>query len=201
MSLGGAPAEGDMPRSCDVTYSNSQHHCPVQVTSEDPRVSLHEDLIFSDPVLQRVFFDARRFAPTPGKEADVYQLLSRIAEREVAFHKARTIEGLERLTLGEMIRVKYRPTVGDEADDDKPCPKFRYIRRAGMREMYFQVRALCDGYYFDQLTLAGDGCQHVLMFAHEKFDPVFRPQYSARFHLWQKYARRRPVSQPGCRWF
>lgn len=63
---------------------------------------LATDIILSDPVLQRIFFDVRLFAPRRRQVASVNNLLQNIADQSVWFLKAK------RIALAEPEQLKMR---------------------------------------------------------------------------------------------
>ncbi len=84
-------------------------------------MALTEDIIFSDPVLQRIFFDERRLAPRmKSSAAVVINHWYSITEYKILFQKEK------------------RPAVAE------------YWQRK-MRARWFVARKLCDGYFADML--------------------------------------------------
>lgn len=142
-------------------------------------MAFHEDIILADPVLERVFFDTRRFAPMPGHDAIVNTALYAIAALMAPFLNARTVEGAEKFVDGYSHRGRY-------------CH--------GIRHYYFLARRHSEGYYLDTLAdQVGDDCEHVGLFAHERDDAIFNIDYQARAAYRYRYkhrpnlpARRRP---------
>ena len=125
-------------------------------------MSLTEDIIFSDPVLQRIFFDNRPFAPWSDTAAgEVAALDMQISVLKVRFLKERSIEHAE-------------------------------VLQKTMRVGWFAIRKRCAGYFLELPAGHDDGCQHVLMFLHETRDPAFHVDFRARKALWLRYARRSP---------
>ena len=125
-------------------------------------MALVEDIIFSDPVLQRIFFDGRRFAPRSEHAAgEISNLHQTIAEMQVDFLKADTI------AIGEYWQRK-------------------------MRARWFVIRGLSDGYFMTMPAGHDDGCEHVVQFAHENADKCFQIDFKARAALWRRHARRPP---------
>ena len=121
-------------------------------------MSMTEDVIFSDPVLRRIFFDGRRFAPqSESKTATVNLHLWAITEKKRFFLKTKNIETAERLQLG-------------------------------MRAHWLALREFCDGYFID--IPVGDGCEHVVEFAHDRLDQCFAIDFRARSACWHRYGRR-----------
>ncbi len=126
-------------------------------------MSLTEDVIFSDPVLQRVFFDPRRLAPMFGRDAIVNIALHKISLLEVEFLKAKTADLAEQLAW--RIRRYY----------------FLARRHCDGRHLGYLER------------LVADGCQHVELFAHNEREPVFNIDYRARAAYRHRYTYRPPT--------
>lgn len=63
-------------------------------------MALTEDVIFTDPVLQRIFFDQRRFAPRATQEAAVTNLEYDITDAKLQFSKAKRLQELEPMQIG-----------------------------------------------------------------------------------------------------
>ncbi len=123
---------------------------------------LAEDIIFSDPVLQRIFFDPRRVAPrTKYSAGDVNIHWHSIAECQVIFLKTKRMQTAE--------AMQYE-----------------------MRAYWFALRKLCGGYFIDMPCGYSDGCEHVEMFAHENSGKCFQVDFKARAAIWRRYARRTP---------
>ena len=112
-------------------------------------MDLCTDLMFTDPVLQRVFLDGRQFAPRHGHDAIVNIADYEITRLKLLLLKATSVEFAE--------RVQYR-----------------------IRRQYFLMRRHCDGYFVRLPAGHCDGCQHVLMFAHDDTDAFFNVDYQAR---------------------
>ncbi len=92
-------------------------------------MALIEDVIFSDPVLQRIFFDKRRLAPRMKSSAAlVINHWYAITEYKILFQKAK------------------RPAAAE------------YYQRK-MRARWFAARKLCDGYFMEMPGLSGVGEQ------------------------------------------
>ena len=126
-------------------------------------MALIEDVIFSDPVLQRIFFDQRRFAPKSDlKAGKIAGLDMAISEDKVKFQKAT------------------EPALAE------------YWQRT-MRSRWFVIRSLADGYFIRLPSMIpDDGCEHVVEFAHENRDKCFQVDFKARAAFWQRYAQRWP---------
>ncbi len=124
--------------------------------------ALAEDIIFSDPVLQRIFFDPRRVAPrTEYSAGHVSNHWHSIAECQVIFLKTKRMQTAE--------AMQYE-----------------------MRAHWFALRKLCDGYFIDMPCGYSDGCEHVELFAHDTGSPEFEIDMRARAACWCKYAQRQP---------
>lgn len=124
-------------------------------------MALTEDVIFTDPVLQRIFFDERRFAPRATHEAAVTNLEYDITDAKVKFLKEKRLEILESLQMR-------------------------------MRQRWFDIRTLCDGYLMKLPGGHDDGCEHVTVFAHDNLDPCFSIDARKRYALWRRYAQTAP---------
>ncbi len=137
---------------------------------------LLERVIAADPVLQRVFFDERRLAPTAGETATVNLILAAITERKVDLFKARDLPEAERLVFG------WRRLNGQ--------------RVPGIRELYFRARRHCDGHFADYLAnLVDDDCEHVVAFEHGNGASVFKRDHRAWAALRHRHNARPPVSR------
>lgn len=124
-------------------------------------MALVEDVIFSDPVLNRIFFDQRRFAPRSDySSSEVAGLEMAISEDKVKFQKA-----------------------------TEPALAEYWQRR--MRARWFAIRKLCDGYFMKLPAGHDDGCEHVAQFAHDAGSAEFAIDQRARAAYWFKYAQRR----------
>ncbi len=124
-------------------------------------MALIEDIIFSDPVLQRIFFDGRRFAPRSDRQfsvATVQNLESAITDAKVLFLKTKNLKTAERLQ-GEM------------------------------RKNWFKIRRLCDGYFLTLPAGHSDGCEHVQVFAHENASLAFHIDAGKRYAIWRRYEK------------
>ncbi len=122
--------------------------------------ALAEDIIFSDPALQRIFFDPRRVAPrTEYSAGHVSNHWHSIAECQVIFLKTKRMQTAE--------AVQYE-----------------------MRAHWFALRKLCDGYFIDMPCGYSDGCEHVVQFEHGAGDEWFQIDFNKRAALWRRYARR-----------
>ncbi len=125
-------------------------------------MALVEDVIFSDPVLQRIFFEKRRFAARSDSASSLIAGLGMaISEHKVEFQKAK------------------EPALAE------------YWQRK-MRAAWFEIRRLCDGYFMTLPAGHNDGCEHVTAFEHENGSLVFHPNYTARAAYWYKYAQKSP---------
>ena len=125
-------------------------------------MALIEDVIFSDPVLQRIFFERRRFAPRSDYASSFVAGLERaISEQKIKLQKAT------------------EPAIAE------------YWQRK-MRAAWFEIRKLCDGYFLDDVfAMHDDGCEHVGLFAHDSDSTEFAINWQARQSYWFKYAQRR----------
>jgi hypothetical protein len=125
-------------------------------------MALVEDVIFSDPVLKRIFFDDRWFAARSAyAQSQVAGLDMAISEDKVEFQKASTPAQAE------------------------------YWQRK-MRGKWFDIRKLCDGYHIKfPIAGFDDGCEHVELFAHDADSDAFAVDMRARAAYWFKYAQRR----------
>lgn len=113
-------------------------------------MALHEDILATQPLLMRAFLDERRLAPKLGHESTVNMALQDMALLKAAFFKAKAVEPLE--TIAARI-VRY----------------------------YVTARRHSEGHFMDNLArLANDGCEHVVLFAHDHDDAVFQVDYRAR---------------------
>ncbi len=127
-------------------------------------MALPEYIIFSDPVMQRVFFDGRAFAPRriAGEvEAAVTCLEMSIAEDKVIFLKAK------QLPAAEKIQIR-------------------------MRRRWFAIRKLCDGYFLKMPAGYSDGCEHIEAFRYASNARVFNVDARQRYALWRRYEKRPP---------
>lgn len=125
-------------------------------------MALIEDIIFSDPVLQRIFFDCRRFAPRSKQSAgEVAGLGMAISDAKVKFMKATT------------------------------PPLAEYWQRK-MRMRWFSSRKLCDGYFIDAPFLMTDGDVEMFARDGRDVANVFNVNKGARAAYWWKYAQRSP---------
>lgn len=123
---------------------------------------LTEDIIFSDPALQRIFFDERRVAPrSDGSAGKVANHWYAISEYKVAFLKEK------------------RPPVAE-------------YYQGKMRAHWFALRKLCDGYFLQLPAGHDDGCEHVETFAHADGGDAFKIDSTARAAYWYRYARQSP---------
>lgn len=123
-------------------------------------MALAEDILFIDPVLQRIFFDPRRFAPRSPKAAGrVSCLWFAISEAKIKFLKTKDPEYAERL---QMV----------------------------MRNRWFDIRGLCDGYFVEMPGGYVDGCEHVRAFEHDNRAPEFSIDERQRAALWYRHKRR-----------
>jgi hypothetical protein len=119
-----------------------------------------EDFLFIDPVLQRIFFDPRRFAPkSPAVAGRVSNLWFAISEAKIKFLKTKDPEYAERL---QMV----------------------------MRNRWFDIRRLCDGYFVEMPAGYADGCEHVRAFEHDNRAREFAIDEKQRQALWYRYGRR-----------
>lgn len=125
-------------------------------------MALAEDIIFTDPVLQRISFDERRFAPRFGHVADINILEHDITDAKVRFLKAKRLEVIEPLQIK-------------------------------MRQCWFEIRTLCDGYFIKMPAGHDDGCEHVQVFAHDNLDTCFRINGRTRVARWYKHCGRPPT--------
>lgn len=122
-------------------------------------MALIEDVIFSDPVLLRIFFDERRLAARSKQSAGAVACLEwSISERKVEFQKEK------------------HPGVAE------------YWQRL-MRSDWFAARKLCDGYFIALPAGHADGCEHVELFAHDAGSAAFEIDARARAAYWYKYAQ------------
>lgn len=126
-------------------------------------MALAEDIIFADPILQRIFFDGRRFAPrdTPENVAAVSCLEMAITDDKVIFLKA------TKLATAEALQIK-------------------------MRARWFLIRRRCDGYFLKMPAGYSDGCEHVEGFRHVSNARYFNVDRKRRSALWWRYERHAP---------
>ena len=100
-------------------------------------MALIEDVIFSDPVLQRIFSDSRRFAARSDFASSLVAGLDMaMSEHKVKFQKATS------------------PALAE------------YWQRK-MRGCWFEIRRHCDGYFMKLPAGHDDGCEHVTEFEHK----------------------------------
>ena len=128
-------------------------------------MSLHEAVIFSDPVLQRVFFDERLFAPEPGHEVTVNDALYKITGLKVQFYKATSVEECER--IARQMRHHY----------------FR-ARRYSMGYRYEWLE-----------NLLNEPGRHTLLFEHDEHSKVFSVDYRARAAYRHRFNARQTVQR------
>lgn len=118
------------------------------------------EILFTDPVLQRIFLDGRRFAPRSENYAgEISKLHQTIGEMQVAFLKADSI------AVAEYWQQK-------------------------MRARWFVIRNLSDGYFMTMPAGHDDGCEHIVGFVHENNNKCFQVDFKKRAALWHRYARR-----------
>lgn len=123
-------------------------------------MALAEDILFIDPVLQRIFFDPRRFAPrSPKVSGRVCNLWFAISQAKIKFLKTKDLEYAERL---QMI----------------------------MRNRWFDIRRLCDGYFVEMPAGYVDGCEHVRAFEYGNGAREFAIDEKQRAALWYRHGRR-----------
>lgn len=123
-------------------------------------MSLHEDIIFADPVLKRVFLNDLAFAPMIDHDAIVNIALGKLSKLQVAFHKATSVEFCERLAW--QIRQEY----------------FLVRRHCDGYHMTEVER------------LTKDGCEHVVEFRYADDDAIFLIDYRARAAYRHRYKHR-----------
>ena len=122
-------------------------------------MALTEDIIFSDPVLQRIFFDERRLAAR---------------FKQSAGHVA----GIEAIITQTKI----------EFQKEKSPGRAEQLQRL-MRMEWFAARALCDGYFIKPPPGFSDKRQHVELFAHDAGSACLEIDARARTAYWYKYAQ------------
>ena len=124
-------------------------------------MALAESIIFSDPVMQRIFFDGRRVAPrhTPKNVGAVTCLQMAIAEDMVIFLKAK------KLPAAEAIQIR-------------------------MRRRWFAIRRRCDGYYLKMPAGYSDACEHIEAFRYARNARQFNVDAKQRYALWRRYEQK-----------
>lgn len=124
-------------------------------------------VIFSDPVLLRIFFDLRRFAPRSKRGAGAVASHDQtISEYKVKFLKTK------RVAVAEYWQHK-------------------------MRQEWLEIRELCDGYFIDLPAGHDDGCEHVEQFAYASDADELKPNWKARAAYWYRFEQRSPPAWPG----
>lgn len=137
-------------------------------------MGIHEDIIASDPILKRVFLSPAVLVPLPGN----FQTVNRRYHKEWLPHLAEL--GCQRGRLAEAVLLFFKAKTAPAAE----AQQFR------IRDAWQKMREHAEGYSMEMMP--ADGCEHVVLFAHDAFGEYFNIDEGKRFAVWRRYARSAP---------